>query len=69
MVAPYVSCLDASCLCGVYTPHEAPPQHDIINLVMLSSIWTVPFPPSGYFVFAKCICQHKIVVVSKLQKP
>ena len=69
MVASYVSSLEASCLRGVYAGHEAPPNHDIINLVMVSSIWALQCPSSGYQVFAKCIRQHKIVVASKLQKP
>ena len=71
MVASYVSSLEASCLCGVYAGPEAPPipNHDIIKLVMVSSIWALPCPSSGYQVFAKCIHQHKIVVASKLQKP
>ena len=44
--------------------HEVPNNHDIINLVMVhvSSIWAVPSPSSGYFVFGKCIRQHKNVV-------
>ena len=69
MVASYVSSWEASCLSGVYAGHEAPPNHDIFNLVMVSSIWAVPCPSSGYFAFAKCIRQHKIVVASKLQEP
>ena len=68
MVASYVSSWEASCLSGVYIGYEARPNHYIINLVMVSSIWTVPCPSSGYFVFAKCIRQHKIVVASRLQK-
>ena len=69
MVASYVSSWEASCLSGVYIGHEAPPNHDIINLVIVSSICAVLCPPSGYFVFAKCILQHKIIVASKLQEP
>ena len=52
MVASYVNSWQASCLSGVYAGHEAPPNHDIINLVMVSSIRAVPCPSSGYFVFA-----------------
>ena len=68
MVASYVSSWEASCLSGVYIGHEAAPNHYMINLVMVSSIWAVPCRSSGYFVFAKCIRQHKIVVASKLKK-
>ena len=61
MVASYVSSWEASCLSGVYIGHEVPPNHCIINLIMVSSIWAVLCPSSGYFVFSKCIRQHKIV--------
>ena len=33
-------------------------NHNIFNLVMVSSIRAVPCPSSGCFVFAKCIRQH-----------
>ena len=69
MVASYVSSREASYLSSIYAGHEAPPNHDITNLVMVSSIWAVPCPSYGYFVFAKCIRQHKIIVASKLQEP
>ena len=68
MVASYVSSWEAPYLSSIYAGHEAPANHDITNLVMVSSIWAVHCASSGYFVFGKCIRQHKIIIASKLQE-
>ena len=38
MVASYIRPWEASRLSGVYTGQEAPPNHDIINLVTVSQL-------------------------------
>ena len=37
-------------------------------MVVVLSIWAMPYPSSGCFVVTKCVRQHKVVKGGKLQK-
>ena len=57
-----------SCSGNVHSWSEALPHQNVINLVVVSSIWAMPCPSSGCFVMTKSVRQHKILKGGKLQK-
>ena len=52
----------------IHSWSEALPHWNVINLIVVLSIWAMSGPSSGCFVMTKSVRQHKIVKGGKLQK-
>ena len=50
-----------SCSGNVHSWSEGLPHKNVINLVVVLSIWAMPCPSSGCFVMTKCVRRHKVV--------
>ena len=57
-----------SCSGNIHSWPTVLPHKNVINLVVVLSIWAMPCPSSGCFVMTKCVRQHKVVKGGKLQK-
>ena len=68
VVAPNVCSWKTSCSGDVHSWSEALPHLNVINLVVVLSIWAMPCPSSGCLVTTKFVRQHKIVKGGKLRK-
>ena len=59
----------ASCPGNVHSCVKAPFHQDVVDLIVMFSIWAVPGPSSRCFVWAKCVSQHQLIVLCKFEEP
>ena len=59
----------ASCPGNVHSCVKAPFHQDVVDLIVMFSIWAVPGPSSRCFVWAKCVSQHQLIVHCKFEEP
>ena len=60
-----VSCWKAPGLCDVHAWLEASFDHDIVDLIVVFSSWTVTCPTSRWFVWTKCVQRLQVVVTGE----
>ena len=64
-----ISSWKAPGLSNVHTWLEALFDHDVVDLTVVVSSWTVPCLASRWYVWTKCVCHLQVVVPGEFQEP
>ena len=69
MITSDICSWKASCPGNVHSCVKALFHQDVVDLIVMFSIWAVPSPSSRCFVWAKCVSQHQLIVHCKFEEP
>ena len=68
MITSDICSWKASCPGNVHSCVKAPFHQDVVDMIVMFSIWAVPGPSSRCFVWAKCVSQHQLFVHCKFEE-